>query len=174
MEQYQQGLIPSFLIGDFTIYGITSTKTTTNRIYMSNHNTTDKEVLRCSCGHAYFEGEGCKGCYYTLRPYKLDNYCVDKYTTPSKYSLGKRIKFCKLCATPIFDKLRQKVFCSTGCRIAYNNKDREDRFCLNCKTQIEYPSRKFYFCKHECREEYNQRKKVDNSLVKFTPKRVIL
>ena len=104
-----------------------------------------KTLLKCHCGHAYFEGEGCRGCYYDEFPHKrkLDSLCISDGYEPFKKTQ------CKFCPFRIVS-LRIPNFCSKDCKMSLIEHKRET-FCSHCGKKIQLPTKKYKYCSKDCR-----------------------
>jgi hypothetical protein len=106
-----------------------------------------KDLKKCEiCNHGYFEGEGCRGCYYSEFFFKqsFDKKCVD-----DGFEDFRETK-CSLCHFPISKTCRLFNYCSLDCKMSviHFNMDRE---CKQCGVKISYPSRRKVYCSKDCR-----------------------
>lgn len=71
-----------------------------------------KTLLKCHCGHAYFEGEGCRGCFYSEFPHKME---LQKHVAPDGYEERAKIikKRCVGCG--FHCKREENKYCSVPC-----------------------------------------------------------
>lgn len=73
-----------------------------------------KILLKCpDCSHAFFEGEGCRGCYYNHFGRETDKMCESDLMEALKS------KRCKFCGNRIKDPSRNNTYCSRDCWFDY-------------------------------------------------------